>query len=142
MPFIALGALILLVLVWVGRGRSIFQRRDWRITSGAFALAALAGAAYSAIREAWAPALGLLAMSAWLAVSARRTASKRPTAPRSSQMSSQEARSILGVEDGATPAEIRAAHKRLMLLAHPDTGGTSGLAAQLNAARDLLLRDD
>ena len=57
-------------------------------------------------------------------------------------MSSQEARSILGVEDGATPAEIRAAHKRLMLLAHPDTGGTSGLAAQLNAARDLLLRDD
>ena len=58
MPFIALGALILLVLVWVGRGRSIFQRRDWRITAGAFALAALAGAAYSARREAWAPALG------------------------------------------------------------------------------------
>ncbi|MDD3838185.1 MAG: molecular chaperone DnaJ, partial [Phenylobacterium sp.] len=40
----------------------------------------------------------------------------------------------------ATPAEILAAHKRLMGMAHPDKGGTSGLAAQLNAARDRLLR--
>jgi hypothetical protein len=26
-------------------------------------------------------------------------------------------------------------------MAHPDTGGTTGLAKQLNAARDRLLRD-
>jgi hypothetical protein len=29
---------------------------------------------------------------------------------------------------------------RLMRSVHPDKGGTSGLAAQLNAARDRLLR--
>jgi curved DNA-binding protein CbpA len=55
-------------------------------------------------------------------------------------MSLAEARSILGVAEGASPAEIQAAYSRLMRLAHPDKGGTSGLAAQLNAARDRLLK--
>ena len=34
---------------------------------------------------------------------------------------------------------FEAAYNRLMRMAHPDKGGTSGLAAQLNAARDRLL---
>ncbi len=51
-----------------------------------------------------------------------------------------EARSILGVGPDATEAEIREAHSRLMRVAHPDKGGTSGLAAQLNGARDRLLK--
>jgi DnaJ-domain-containing protein 1 len=51
-----------------------------------------------------------------------------------------EARAILGVGPGAGPADIEAAYRRLMLRAHPDTGGTSGLAAQLNAARALLIK--
>jgi curved DNA-binding protein CbpA len=55
-------------------------------------------------------------------------------------MAVAEACAILGVEPDATPAEIQAAYTRLMRLAHPDKGGTSGLAAQLNAARDRLLR--
>jgi curved DNA-binding protein CbpA len=50
-----------------------------------------------------------------------------------------EARSILGVAEDATADDIQAAYTRLMRLAHPDKGGTSGLAAQLNAARDRLL---
>jgi curved DNA-binding protein CbpA len=54
-------------------------------------------------------------------------------------MGVSEACSILGVSEDATPAEIQAAYTRLMRLAHPDKGGTSGLAAQLNAARDRLL---
>jgi curved DNA-binding protein CbpA len=54
-------------------------------------------------------------------------------------MSLQEARSVLGLEEGATPAQIKAAYTRLMRMAHPDKGGTAGLAAQLNAARDRLL---
>ena len=54
-------------------------------------------------------------------------------------MSLSEARSVLGVGEDATPAEIRAAYTRLMRMAHPDKGGTAGLAAQLNAARDRLL---
>ena len=55
-------------------------------------------------------------------------------------MSAQEARAILGVGPAATPEEIRAAYTRLMRSVHPDKGGTPGLAAQLNAARDRLLK--
>jgi curved DNA-binding protein CbpA len=55
-------------------------------------------------------------------------------------MSAAEARRILGVGEGATPQEIQAAYSRLMRAVHPDKGGTAGLAAQLNAARDRLLK--
>jgi curved DNA-binding protein CbpA len=55
-------------------------------------------------------------------------------------MSLKEARDILGLGVDATPADIRHAHRRLMQQAHPDKGGTTGLAAQLNAARDRLLK--
>jgi hypothetical protein len=147
MQFLALGALALLLLVWASGGRSIFRRREWRITSGAFAIAAFAGAGYSALREAWVAAMALVILGLWLAVSARKSglgaAAPRkkpsPAAAQGSRMSLKEARAVLGVDAEATDEEIRAAHKRLMRMAHPDKGGTSGLAAQLNAARDRLL---
>jgi hypothetical protein len=50
-----------------------------------------------------------------------------------------EALAVLGLAEGATEAEIKAAHRRLMRSAHPDQGGSAWLAARLNAARDLLL---
>lgn len=50
-----------------------------------------------------------------------------------------EARALLGVGEGASAREINDAWRRLMARAHPDQGGTEGLAAQLNAARDSLL---
>ena len=52
-----------------------------------------------------------------------------------------QARALLGVTPDADPAAIRAAHRRLIASVHPDKGGTEALAAQINAARDLLLRD-
>ena len=46
---------------------------------------------------------------------------------------------ILGLDAGATDAEIHAAYIRLMQRVHPDQGGTNFLAKQLIDARDALL---
>ena len=50
------------------------------------------------------------------------------------------ARSLLGVGASAGRDEIMAAHRRLVAKVHPDAGGSEGLAAEINAARDLLLQ--
>lgn len=50
------------------------------------------------------------------------------------------ARALLGLPPQADARAIRAAHRRLIASVHPDRGGTEALAAEINAARDLLLR--
>lgn len=52
-----------------------------------------------------------------------------------------EARAVLGVAKDAGPDEIRAAHRRLISSIHPDRGGSPELTRQVNAARDMLLKD-
>jgi hypothetical protein len=58
---------------------------------------------------------------------------------RGGAMSRQEAYQVLGLAPGASEADIRAAHHRLMRTAHPDVGGSDWLAARVNMARDVLL---
>ena len=55
-------------------------------------------------------------------------------------MSRQQAADVLGVEIGASPEEIRLAHKKLMQKIHPDRGGSELLAKQINTAKDVLLK--
>jgi DnaJ-domain-containing protein 1 len=54
-------------------------------------------------------------------------------------MSRDEALRILGLAQGADETAIKAAHRHLMTLMHPDRGGSSYLAAKINQARDTLL---
>jgi hypothetical protein len=141
--YLALGCAALVALLWLSRGGVILKRREWRLLSGALAVAAFAGAAYVGVRGSWGSAIVLVVLGLWLAVSTRRAGlgptPGRPDAPRRTAMSEAEARSILGVGPDASREEIQSAYSRLMRSVHPDKGGTDGLAAQLNAARDKLL---
>lgn len=67
-----------------------------------------------------------------------RKAEAPPRGPRT-DMTRQEALATLGLQEGATDEEIRAAHRRLILRMHPDAGGTAELAARINRAKDVLL---
>jgi len=60
-------------------------------------------------------------------------------APGAGAMTKQEAYKVLGLEAGASAADVRKAHRRLMQRLHPDLGGTSFLAARINEAKDILL---
>jgi hypothetical protein len=141
MAYLVLGALALWLILRAS-GKPLLKRREWRFLTAAFAVAAFAGAAYAAVREEWVPAAVLVLFGAWLALSTRRPPGSGPAAPaaRRERMSLDEARAVLGVGPAATREEIRAAYTRLMRSVHPDKGGTAGLAAQLNAARDRLLK--
>jgi hypothetical protein len=71
--------------------------------------------------------------SAW-----RRAEEPPPRNPRV-DMTRQEALSVLGLAEGASSDEIRAAHRRLIQRVHPDVGGSADLAARINRAKDVLL---
>ena len=55
-------------------------------------------------------------------------------------MSMREASLILGVREMAEKQKIMQKHRQLMLLNHPDNGGSTYLATKINTAKEMLLR--
>ena len=144
MIYLALGVALFLAWTWI---RSAAVRRGgWRVGAGLLAVVLVVAGVLVAIKgDEWV-GLPMILLGLFSAAGGRlnrgswgRARAAPSEAPRDG-MSAAEARSILGVEPTASEADIRTAYSRLIQRAHPDKGGTAGLAAQLNAARDRLLK--
>ncbi|HEX7757891.1 MAG TPA: molecular chaperone DnaJ [Caulobacteraceae bacterium] len=146
MIFLALGAAILAILAWVGRrpGRLGYLGRAnlTRMAVGALAVAAAAASVFEVVRGQWLGSGILLSLALYMAQATRAPKPKLAGDGEATtdDMSLSQARSILGVGPEASAADIQAAYLRLIQRVHPDRGGAPGLAAQLNAARDRLMR--
>jgi len=56
------------------------------------------------------------------------------------KMTRKEAALILGVRESSASKRIKEAHRKLLILNHPDTGGSTFLSGKLNEAKELLLK--
>lgn len=56
------------------------------------------------------------------------------------KMTRKEAALILGVRESSTSKRIKDAHRKLLILNHPDTGGSTYLSGKVNEAKELLLK--
>jgi hypothetical protein len=140
MLYLLLGGAALVLYLWASKRKiPVLKRREWRILTAALAVACFTAAVFVSVRGGWGAGIVLAVAGLGLASSARKTAAPG-AAPRTEAMSVDEARRILGVEAAASRKDVQDAYTRLMRAVHPDKGGTAGLAAQLNAARDRLLK--
>ncbi|KAI0987326.1 hypothetical protein GJ496_005626 [Pomphorhynchus laevis] len=55
-----------------------------------------------------------------------------------SKMTKREAGLILGVSAQSSNQRVREAYRRIMILNHPDKGGSPYIAAKINQAKDML----
>lgn len=84
-------------------------------------------------------------LTVWLLWALRRQRERTPgpdpdgTRNAGGVMSRQEALRVLGLSQGASPEQVRAAHRQLIKKLHPDQGGSSFLAQQVNDAKQVLL---
>ena len=147
-PFLAgFAVLILLLLLLRGFAFADVKRlaRGFRV-SGAVLLGFAALALFATGRVGYALLAGgvawalLMGRPIQLRPPAGGDTRSRPPPPRGA-MGRAEALKVLGLEEGASDDEIRAAHRRLILQTHPDKGGSSYLAAKINEAKDVLLGD-
>ena len=137
-------AVAVVLLLWILRraGRMTPQQsRRFARQLGGYGLVAMA--AFMGLRGNFLVAVPAFTFGAGLlgfnSFTSPRQSSRAPQTPRV-QMDKLQAYKILGLEAGASTEEIRNAHKRLQRATHPDAGGSTYLAAQINAARDLLVK--
>ena len=135
--WLIVGGIALWALVRLGRQTEGPGRGQWRVSATIIAAACLGGGVLALARGSWFLGGALMAVGRYFALSSRIRTVVRSVEP---GMSRKEARDTLGVTVDATAEQINAAWKRQMARAHPDQGGTQGLAARLNAARDRLLK--
>ncbi|ADG11260.1 molecular chaperone DnaJ [Caulobacter segnis] len=141
MIYLLLGVAVLAFLLWPRR-RNLLKGDGWRVAAGVAAIVAFAFAGYATIRGSWGTGIVLGVLGLWTVTEARRrpVIRRQVVHPPRDDLTLSEARAILGVSADASLEEIKAAYARLIRMAHPDVGGTEGLAAQLNAARDRLIK--
>lgn len=148
--WIALGLLLLAaflaIIRWIATAESQALARRLRIGGCAIfiligVLALLLGRPALAVPLVMG-GLSFLASPRWMgraggesASGGERAGTRRPRG----QMSPERAYEILGLRPGASDQDIRDAHRRLMQRVHPDRGGSGYLAAEINAAKDVLL---
>lgn len=89
--------------------------------------------------------LGLLRYLPWIRQLYEKSRAQGPNgsageSPASGDMSAAKAREILGLGTHPSKDEVIAAHRRLMQRLHPDRGGSTFLAQQLNEAKRVLLK--
>jgi hypothetical protein len=134
--WLLLAGVVVWALVRLGRQTEGPRRGQWRVAATLVSAALFAGGVLALSRGAWIAGAGLTGAALWLVLASR----IRTVLAERDALGDAEARSMLGVPADATPEAITAAWRRLMGRAHPDQGGTEGLAARLNAARDRLLK--
>lgn len=144
MPYLLIGLGLLLGLYGLYRFFMIASPRQMRVMIFAVLTGALALALFLLAFTGRLP-VALAALSAlWpigIALYRRKLhAKEQPAPPSAGPMTRADALKILGLEDPASVAQIEDAYKRLMLKVHPDQQGSAWMAAQLNAARDFLLK--
>ena len=142
--WLALAAIAVWALVRLGRYSERLTKAgraggQWRIAATILGAVLLAGAVLAGSHGAWFATAGMVGAGLYL-IGTSRVRPPAAKAMRREPLSETEARSILGVGSQANATEINDAWRRLMGRAHPDQGGTEGLAARVNAARDRLLK--
>jgi hypothetical protein len=145
------GLAVLILLLLLGQGFVAADAKSLakglRITGGVLLSLLAAGLAVTG-RIFFAIIAGSVALAIftggpmpWERFRAKARANAGGSAPRnrSGAMSRTEALKVLGLAEGASKDDIRAAYHRLIKQTHPDKGGSSYLAAKINEAKDVLL---
>jgi hypothetical protein len=128
-------AVIGLVLIFLG----VTGRLHWLFALIGSLLPFLAGFARWGLRL-W-RAAGVFATLRQIMAQLTGLNAERQSQPRrnTSQMTVSEALDILGLDESPTADEIKAAHRQLIQKLHPDRGGSTLLAKQVNEAKQVML---